>query len=210
MLEFFKEKRVIIIMVVIVILLIGKSIYDSTKDYNTIEEQEILVNENTTESENEENSDNMIAVHIIGSVKNPGVVRLEEESRIEDVIEAAGGLTEDADITNVNLAFAVEDGMKVRIPSMYEEDDTEEYITEDNGDGIIMSDESISSSSSLININTASQTELETLTGIGPSLATKIIEYREKNGDFKTIEDIKNVSGIGDTKFENIKDDIEV
>ena len=80
------------------------------------------------------------------------------------------------------------------------------YITESIGENIIIED--INTSTSLININTATQTELETLTGIGPSTALKIIKYREENGKFKTIEDIKNVPGIGDSKFETIKNEI--
>lgn len=206
MIEFLKERKTIIIVIIAIIILGIYYIYNSTKDYTTLEEQEILISEDENEDTDE---DELIAVHITGCVENPGVVKVKEDSRIEDVIEAAGGLTEDADISNVNLAYIVEDGIKIRIPSIDDEDE-EEYITEDSGEGVLISDGSDGSSSDLININTATQTELETLTGIGPSLATKIIEYREENGDFESIEDIKNVSGIGDTKYENIKDFIEV
>ena len=152
----------------------------------------------------------MMAVHVTGEVKNPGVVKVKEGSRIEDIIEAAGGLTENADITNVNLAYIVEDGMKIRIPSSNEENDSEDYITEDSGKGVILSEESNNSSSSIVNINTANEAELEQLPGIGPSISSKIVEYRNKNGKFKNIEDIKNVTGIGDSKFEKIKEYIKV
>ena len=84
--------------------------------------------------------------------------------------------------------------------------ETESYITENIGENIIIED--LNTSTSLVNINTATQTELESLTGIGPSTALKIIKYREENGKFKTIEDIKNVPGIGDSKFEAIKNEI--
>ena len=209
MIEFLKERKTIIIVIVAIIILGIYYIYNSTKDYTTLEEQEILISEDENEDTDEDEEEELIAVHITGCVENPGVVKVKEDSRIEDVIEAAGGLTEDADISNVNLAYIVEDGIKIRIPSIDDEDE-EEYITEDSGEGVLISDGSDGSSSDLININTATQTELETLNGIGPSLATKIIEYREENGDFESIEDIKNVSGIGDTKYENIKDFIEV
>ncbi len=213
MLEFLKEKRKFISIICAVILLSVYYIYSMKSDYGTAENvQNILISENTiTDSSEDTEEDEMIAIHITGSVKIPGVVRVKEGSRIEDVIEAAGGLTEDADITNVNLAYTVSDGIKIRIPSV--DDDLEEdddYIVEDSGSGVIISDESTSSSSSLVNINTATQTELETLSGIGPSLASKIIEYRETYGNFESIEDIKNVSGIGDSKYESIKDYIEV
>lgn len=213
MLEFLKEKRKFISIICAVILLSVYYIYSMKSDYDTVEnEQNILISENTiTDSSENTEEDEMIAIHITGSVKIPGVVRVKEGSRIEDVIEAAGGLTEDADITNVNLAYTVSDGIKIRIPSV--DDDLEEdddYIVEDSGNGVVISDGSTSSSSSLVNINTATQTELETLSGIGPSLASKIIEYRETYGNFESIEDIKNVSGIGDSKYESIKDYIEV
>lgn len=82
----------------------------------------------------------------------------------------------------------------------------ESYISEEIGENIIVED--IKTNTNLININTATQTELETLTGIGPSTALKIINYREENGKFNTIEDIKNVPGIGDSKYEAIKNEI--
>ena len=212
MLEFFKQKKKVITIVFAIILLGGYYIYNINNDYTIEEGEEILVSENdTTESKEKTEDEEMIAIHITGSVNTPGVVRVKEGSRIEDVIEAAGGLTEDADITNVNLAYMVNDGIKIRIPSINDDfDDEDDYILEDNGSGVVISDDSSSSSSSKVNINTATQTELETLSGIGPSLATKIIEYRESNGKFTSIEDIKNVSGIGDSKCERIKDYIEV
>ena len=104
----------------------------------------------------------------------------------------------------------VEDGMKIRIPSSNDENGSEDYITEDSGKGVILSEESNNSSSSIVNINTANEAELEQLPGIGPSISSKIVEYRNKNGKFKNVEDIKNVTGIGDSKFEKIKDYIKV
>ena len=206
MIEFLKEKKIIIFIVLIAIILIGKNIYDSTQKYDkSVDENQVIVNK----TNEEKNDDEMIAVHITGAIKKEGVVRVKENSRIEDVIEKAGGLAEDADITNVNLAFVVEDGVKIRIPSINDEKEVE-IVTENSGNGVEVSDMQEESTNGLININKATQTELETLNGIGPSLALEIIEYREKNGNFKTIDDIKNVPGIGENKFNNIKNYINV
>ena len=128
---------------------------------------------------------------------------LDEGSRIVDAIDAAGGLTENADITKINLVYVLEDGMKINIPNKTEEnqEETETQIQNDYGK---------ENKGNKVNINTAKQTELETLPGIGPSLALKIINYRKENGNFKNKEDIKNVNGIGDSKYENIKEFIEI
>ena len=209
MIEFLKQRKIIIIIAILVIILIGWKYYDS-KNYEEVNSQEILNSNTKKENINSNEEEDMMAVHITGEVKKSGVVKIKEGSRIEDIIEAAGGLTENADITNVNLAFVVEDGMKIRIPSINEEKTDEDYITEDSGKGVIMTDENTSTSSSVININTASESELEQLPGIGPSISSRIIEYRNKNGKFKSIEDIKNVTGVGDSKFEKIKDLIKI
>ena len=125
-----------------------------------------------------------------------------------DAIEVAGGVTEEADISKINLAYVVKDAQKIYIPSIYDEKDIE-YITTENGDNVIIEDNN-KRESEMVNINTATQTELETLPGIGPSTALKIINYREDNGKFNSIEEIKQVPGIGDSKFNNIKDMIKV
>lgn len=203
---------------------------ESTEEVLEIENKEItdLLDEVEVETE-EEKSENIdsnadtkkIYVYITGEVNNPGVVILDEGSRIVDAIEAAGGVTSKANITKVNLVYIVHDGMKVNIPNNNDlkNNSNFEYITMGSGDEKNDASYSISSNlsensssgketafkTSIVNINTATQTELETLPGIGPSLALKIINYRNENGKFKDIEDLKNVSGIGESKFENIK-----
>lgn len=152
----------------------------------------------------EEVIDEEIIVHITGEVKNEGIIKIKKDSRLADVIEEAGGTTEEADLSKVNLAYQVKDGQKIYIPNINDKK-IQEYITEEAGDSIIIEEKE---SKSKVNINTATQTELETLSGIGPSTALKIINYREENGKFKKIEDIKNVPGIGEAKFENIKEEI--
>jgi len=217
MIEFLKQRKVVIIIGILVTILVGWKLFDS-KNFDEVNSNEILVpnSKNNEKEKNEDKGEEMMAIHVTGEVKNPGVVKVKQGSRIEDIIEEAGGLTENADITNVNLAFEVEDGMKIRIPSNDEDNENEgniieHYITQDSGKGVIVSEDKSSENLSLvININTANETELEQLPGIGASIAGKIIDYRNKNGKFKAIEDIKNVTGIGETKFEKIKDLIKV
>ena len=207
-----KQKIIVIAIAGIVAIGIMYFIYNKNQVKEDINiENEILVN-NVITNENNTNDD-IVIIHITGSVKNPGIVKLKEGSRIEDAIEAAGGLTENADITKVNLAYVVEDGTKIKIPSASEEDiGDEDIIDSKSGDNIIIEENTISSNNSTqtININKATEKEFETLPGIGPSLASKIIEYRNQNGKFGSIEDIKNVNGIGDSKYEKIKDLITV
>ena len=151
-----------------------------------------------------------IYIHIVGEVKNEGIVKLNEGARIADAIEMAGGVTEFADVSKVNLAYVLADGQKVKIPSANESAEGGVYVTNDSGESVIEGSGNYENKGRKVNINTATQTELETLSGIGPSTALKIVEYRKENGKFKTVDDLKNVSGIGEGKFEQIKDSIVV
>ena len=159
--------------------------------------EDIVVDDQAAVIETEPSA-TLIMVDICGEVVNPMVVSLEEGSRVEDAIKAAGGVTDNADLTQINRAAFLVDGDKIIIPSINFEDGS-------SSDGV--STNSISDGK--ININTAGSEELQNLDGVGPVTAEKIIEYRESNGMFKTIEDIKNVSGIGDKTFEKFKDDIK-
>lgn len=174
--------------------------------------------ENVEDFENEVINDNeKIYVYITGEVNNPGIVVLPIGSRIVDAIDCAGGITQKADIMKVNLVYMLQDGMKVNIPSSIElkNNPNFEYITMSSGDE--KNDSNIKNATTVdtksesafkvsnVNINTATQTELETLPGIGPSLALKIINYRKENGKFKSIEELKSVNGIGENKYEEIK-----
>ncbi len=201
-----KQKMALIIVGVFVvgIFMYYMSTKTSTYDYEALNE---VMEETEEEGEtNEEiNKNEEIVVHIMGAVENEGIVTLKEGDRIVNAIEEAGGLTEKANLTEVNLAYVLKDGQKVYIPSI---DDTEEeiIITSENGEDIIVDNRIEESTSSKININTATLSELESLSGIGEATASSIIEYRETNGNFNSIEEIKNVSGIGDAKYEDIKD----
>jgi len=196
------NKKLFIITIILILILL---IYYYTKSNDNSEA--ILINEiyeETTEIIENTNSD--IVVHILGCVQNPGIVNVPEGSRIIDVISSAGGATSDADFSRINLAYIVSDAQKIYIPSIYEISNETNYITNSAGENVIDSE----NNSNTININKASQTELETLPGIGPSTATKIINYRNKNGNFKKIDDIKNVPGIGEAKFNSLKDYITI
>lgn len=148
-----------------------------------------------------------IQVHVTGAVHNPGVYDLPLDSRIQDAIQIAGGFTENAQQEGINLAAKLQDGDQVQVPAQRTSaapltGETSTEYADRQTSGI--------STFSIVNINTASQEELETLPGIGPVTAEKIIEYRQANGDFSSIEGIQKVSGIGPATFEKIKDLITV
>ncbi len=136
----------------------------------------------------------------------------------------AGGAKEDANLSKINLAYQLEDGQKLYVPNINDKEEME-YITEDvaknnivNNYGIVTDEKENNKNKTniesgkkvMVNINKATQSELENLPGIGPAIATRIIEYRNENGKFSSIDDIKNVKGIGDAKYDKIKDSIEV
>lgn len=194
-------KKIIFLSIIVGVLAIYLVYHYVTNSSSEYIEENIYI-----ETNNQPEEKNKIFLHITDEVNAPGIIEIDEGARLADVIEAAGGFTENADINKINLAYIVKDGQKINIPNVNYVD-TNSYITENMGENIIIEDIT-SSSTNLVNINTATQTELETLTGIGPSTALKIIKYREENGKFKTIEEIKNVAGIGDSKFEAIKDEI--
>jgi len=199
-----KQKIIIIIIAALMLLFIGFYIINkaNNSEYIELETIENEVEENTIS--NEETVEQEIIIHVTGAVKNQGIIKTNKGARIADAIDAAGGTTNEADLSKINLAYEVEDGEKIYVPNINDEINAE-TVTQEAGENVL---ESNSAKSIKVNINSATQTELETLSGIGPSTALKIINYREENGEFNKIEDIKNVPGIGDVKFENLKDSI--
>jgi len=125
---------------------------------------------------------------------------------VDDAIKAAGGLKQEADMTSINRAEFLEDGQKVFIPS-FPLDEDGNIIENAAGD---TADAGSAAVSGKVNINTADSTALQTLSGVGPATAQKIIDYRESNGRFSSVEDIKNVSGIGEKTYEKLKDSITI
>ncbi len=204
-----KQKAVVFVIVSLIVLFIAYYILQKTTNSETIfleienESDSYTEIEETKEIEKDEEI-NQIAIHIIGAIKQQGIVKVNKGSRISDVIEAAGGITDDADLSKINLAYMVEDGQKIYVPNINDKPEVEN-ILEGAGENVI---ENGNQELGKVNINTASQTELETLNGIGPSTALKIINYRKENGEFKKVEDIKNVPGIGESKYDSLKDSI--
>lgn len=147
---------------------------------------------------------NEMKVYISGEISKEGVYEFEDGDRLDDLIKKAGGLTENANAKDLNLAMKLEDEMKIYIPSIYEvsSDDTADTIP-------IVTSDSKETSKDKININKASKEELMTLPNIGDKRADSILEYRESN-KFETIEDIKNVNGIGEKFYQSLKDLITV
>ena len=225
-----KKQKIILTVVAIIVVLIG-CYYIYSKDNDFISTEENIINEEerndeTEVNEEEEYSDTMIIVHVSGAVNQEGIVELNPNSRIADAIDKAGGLREDAYIDKINLAYVLEDGMKIYIPNVNEKtqnqdlpntsDNAVNYVTKESGvqasntDDTTKVNSNSQSSNKKININKATESELESLPGIGPSTAQKIISYRNEKGKFNNIEDIKNVNGIGNSKYSNIKDLISI
>lgn len=178
-----KYKKYIITLVILILSIISIVMQEKSRQESiNINSQEIS------------RMDNKIAVYITGAVKNPGVYYLDMGSRLSNLLDICGGVLENADIRKINLAKKLSDADKIDIPIIKEDNEEDEQTEEiENNDKV--------------NINTASETELMTLNGIGKSTAQKIIEYR-KIQEFTEIEDIMEVPGIGESKYNNIKDDI--
>ncbi|MBW4827304.1 MAG: helix-hairpin-helix domain-containing protein [Clostridiaceae bacterium] len=204
---FTKREQIVILLLVIlvgVITFYGFRGNDNKISNTGLKDEEIGIRE-VNEDENIDEEPEYIMVHISGQVFNPGLIELKNGSRVIDAVNNAGGLKEEADLDRINLAKKLIDEQKIYIPKIGEEI---EIVEEEDGSSE-NTQESSGDSSNKININTGTKEELMSLPGIGEVLAERIIEYRESNS-FKSIEDVKNVSGIGDKKFESIEDMIIV
>lgn len=190
--NFIKENKSVLIKAAAAVSIIAVAFFAF---YSDDSDKAGLPEEPAAIAETEEAS--VIYVDIGGAVSSPMVAELKEGSRVEDAIAAAGGLLENADISQINRAAYLEDGEKIFVPY------AEEYYAEAEGTAEIPG-----YYDGKVNINTADSEELQELNGVGPVIAENIINYREENGRFKSIDDIKNVSGIGDKIFEKLKDEI--
>ncbi|MGQ9757448.1 MAG: helix-hairpin-helix domain-containing protein [Actinomycetota bacterium] len=137
-----------------------------------------------------------LTVHVAGAVVNPGVVTLDPGARVMDAVQQAGGPLPEADLDSLNLAQPVSDGQKIIVPR--------------KGEGTVVQDGAASRKGGRVNINTATKEELERLPGIGPTLAQRILEYREAHGGFRSVDELRKVSGIGPKKFEELKGLVEI
>ena len=215
-----KGKIFILIFILFTLFAIYDAYYVETEQVEevTIQKQE------KTEEKNEQTKETKILVDVKGEINTPGVYELTSNNTVMDAINKAGGLTKQSDTSNINLSKKLEDEMviivysKSEIKNMQEEDKIKcppcnnACVIEEDEKAKLDTDknESTDTPSGKVNINTASSETLQTLDGIGEAKAKAIIEYRDKNGDFKNIEDIKNVSGIGDSIYEKIKNNITV
>ena len=200
-LVFKKDKKLVkkaVIALVVIAALIISFVLDKDQNDNSIS---VVGNDEICEDESlyyEE--DKTIVVDISGAVKNPGIVITLEGTRLYEIFSEVGGLTEDACLDSVNQAAFLQDQQKIYIPNK----------EEGKNSGIYNCQGPSNSYASLININSASSEALQTLNGVGPVTAQKIIDFRPKNGPFKKIEQLMDVSGIGQKTYDSLKDYITV
>lgn len=219
---------IIISVIIFMVLNIGKvKEFEEKETTGNIEKNITVSEENKDNKEKEGNEEDKkenilsttgIFVHIDGYVNNPGVYQIKENERINVLIEKAGGLKNGYSIKNINLAAKLSDGDKVYIPSIEEEkiignqnnNISVNTVGKHTNNGNNSNNNVSITKNNKININTANVSELKQITGIGESTANKIIDYRQNVGKFKKIEDIKEVKGIGESKFESLKNKITI
>ncbi|MFJ7286859.1 helix-hairpin-helix domain-containing protein [Curtobacterium sp. NPDC098951] len=153
-----------------------------------------------------------VVVHVLGAVARPGLVSLAAGSRVSDAVDRAGGARDDADLSRVNLARVLADGERLYVPAMGETA-IPEPVDGPPGAGAgadVGPGATGASSGTVVDLNSADQTTLETLPGIGPSLAGRILAWRDEHGRFAAVEDLLDVSGIGDARFAELRDRVRV
>ena len=202
-----QEKIVFLIIISALLITFSWKLYSKQKD-SIIIVPTADIGENDIREEKELIDKKICIVHISGAVNQPGVYQLTEGERIIDAVKMAGGEMEMANVDAVNLAAHLYDGQKIVIPFISE---NKEY--EVNQKALVSQEfrqHDYSLNSSLLNLNAVTSNQLETLPGIGPALAERILAYRKNHGLFRSIEDIMNISGIGEKRFESIKEYITV
>lgn len=151
-----------------------------------------------------------VLVHVCGAVRRPGVVQLPQGARVADALDRAGGATAKGDLAGVNLAARVADGQQIVVPERGSGTAAASAAAAGGSTSAAAVTSSGAPPGAPVNINTASATELEALPGVGPATAQRIVEYRTAQGGFKSIEELKNVPGIGDAKFAAMKDAVGI
>ncbi|MGE5472940.1 MAG: helix-hairpin-helix domain-containing protein [Ignavibacteriales bacterium] len=241
------RKNIIIAAIILLLVIVsaGYGIFKNTSSNQIVVETEDPMKKGSTNLTEEDNgvkegqNADIFFIHVIGAVNNPGLVKIPLGSRISDALQAAGGVKTDADLEMVNIAYKLEDGQQVYIPSKAEvkgiktsgknntkissnnlkkpvlgtnSTDSSGVKTVSNTAGGVKDDQlnDAISNKGCVNINTAGIAELDTLPGIGPSTAQKIIDYRSISGRFKSTQDIMKVKGIGKTKYEKLKNNISI
>ena len=212
------KKKIFVFAIILLIcptILLVKDKLNSKDDIYVLTEESTVSDENKNndkkekiEDEKENISNKEITVYVSGEVNKSGVVNLKEGDRLAVAVEKLGGTTKKADLNNINLAIRVKDEEHYIIPKIGDakQEDLKDVNNTKDIENAEIKNENTAKDSSKININTATLEELDKLPGVGEATANKIISHREENGQFKNIEDIKNVNGIGDKKFENMKE----
>ena len=188
------EKRKIIAIIIMVSFFVGGSVL-----WQDSRQAPGKVMADIPESVREAQRRQQITVNITGAVANAGIYSLMPVARVEDVVEMAGGFLPEADKDKVNMAGKCSDGMRINIPYKKPEKVKNNRKTA-----------SKKTNNAIVNINTATEAELTAIPGIGPALAKRIIGYRSANGPFNTVEQLKDVSGIGESKFAALKGNIRI
>lgn len=200
---------IVLLGIAVFLLVIQQEKEDKELLIETLSTTEVTV-DTKKEQENNESKSTKIYVDISGAVKQPGVYQLPEGSRLFDLLKQAGGLTEDAAIQTVNQAMIIQDQQKIIILTQNQGQSLDTENINNNGHLEEKSDEKSSKEAGKININQADLTQLQQLSGIGEKKAQAIIDYRNENGSFKTIEDLAKVTGIGEKTVEKLRDSITI
>ena len=207
-------KKSFVALLLIAAAIFGGTIYgSSTSDEMTRLDKAVKSDDIATASEDTDSESKNIFVYVTGGVNKPGMVELTPDKalRVADAVEACGGLLPTADVDNINLADTISDGQHIRIPEKIVEQPAQSQSNDTTANNSSNSGSSkVADSGGIVNINTATSEELQTLKGIGSKMADRIIEYRQNNGAFKSIEDIQNVRGIGAKTFEKLKSRLKV
>ena len=186
-------KKQLLVLMIILLAAAGGTYYGLYS-----EEQAVVLDAAATAESNPPKQE--ITVYVTGAVNKPGLVKVTEGARAADAVNACGGLLPTADGEKINMAQSLKDGQQLKVP--------EKIGTNGKTDSGKMDKTKAADSGEKVNINTADEKALDTLPGVGPAMAKRIIEYRETEGAFQSIEDIKKIRGIGEAKFAKMKDKI--
>lgn len=195
-----EQRRKIIFIVILALLIVAGSFY-SFWQKNSVDEHATAGEALAKGTKVADEKPNEIIVYISGAVNKSGVFKLSHNARVIDVVNMAGGLTMDADGEKTNMAQLLKDGMHIHVASKAVSSSNGGDLPVNSGKGV---------GSNVVNINTADKSALDTLPGVGPALAERIIQYRQTNGSFSEIEGLKKVPGLGASKFEKMKDKITI